>query len=249
MNKPIVETSPPTLTEGKLRRNVTRGLLACLLLFGCGILLTTGGKLAPLQSWLNQAGMGAPVLFVLVAIVLMSVIMPKTFVSISAGALFGTTRGAFLVTIIAVSAALINYFIGRWCLSQWIDRRLNQNTAERAKWPKVLRDLASEGNLGFHLLFRFAPIPSMIVNYSMGAANARLAPFLTGALVGVLPQLLWVHGGTLAQINQPADIGNWRLASTAVSILAAIAVSILLPRQVMRRIEKESNGKESTNTG
>ena len=116
-----------------------------------------------------------------------------------------------------------------------------QKTGTRANWAKALRDLASEGGLGFHLLFRFAPIPSMLVNYSMGAANARMMPYTIAAAIGVLPQLLWVHGGTIATmdlaVNQTSPIGAWRPITAGVSILAAIAISIVIPRQVMRRID------------
>ncbi|QDT08715.1 TVP38/TMEM64 family protein [Planctomycetes bacterium K23_9] len=240
MNKLIAEISPAS-DPTRLRRKFARWLFLCCLLFIGVTLVATGGKLTSLQSWLNEAGMKAPVLFVLAAIVLMSVILPKTLVSISAGALFGTATGAWLITIIAVTAAAINYVIGRWCLSVWIDEKVDRRPASQAIWPRVLRDLATHGGLGFHLMFRFAPIPSMIVNYSMGASKARVTPFLVGALVGVLPQLLWVHGGTLANESQAADIGSWQFISAAVSILAAIAISVLVPREVMRRIEIENS--------
>ena len=212
----------------------------CLAIIALAVLLATTNFrvfLETMQAWLQQAGGGAPVAFVLIAIIAMSIVLPKTMVSISAGALFGFGSGACMVTIIALSTAVLNYAIGRWILSNKIEGRIQQMKSHGTSWPRALHELASEGGLRFHLLFRFAPIPSMIVNYSMGAAKARFIPFWISALIGVLPQLLWVHSGTLASQNPAEDAATWRWATALLSLVAAIAISILIPRQVMRKIE------------
>jgi uncharacterized membrane protein YdjX (TVP38/TMEM64 family) len=241
MNKPIAFTP----YSSRLPRSIIF-ILCAIVSVSCLILIGVGTSLSSIQAWLRTVSVeapiwAAPILFVAISIVLMSLVVPKTVVSVTAGALFGTQLGGLLVTIIALSAAALNFVIGRWCFAQLIDRRIQVAVDSGANWPRALRELASEGGLGFHLLFRFAPIPSMIVNYSMGAANARMVPYLLGAAIGVLPQLLWVHGGTIATVDPVGDqnslVSAWRPITAGVSILAAIAISVLIPKQVMRRIE------------
>ncbi|NND97910.1 MAG: VTT domain-containing protein [Pirellulaceae bacterium] len=215
-----------------------RFLLPAALVICGALLIASGVDLRSLQSWLKQAGPGAPILFVLLGITLMSVLLPKTMVSISAGALFGFALGSVLMVVIAFFAALLNYAIGRWWLADSIQRQFAGDTAPPG-WARAVRDLAAEAGLGFHLLIRCVPIPSMVISYSMGAASARLVPFLVAATLGVIPQLLWVHGGSLASLapESAADPRHW--AGPVVSIIAAIAFGYIVPREAVRRIRDQ----------
>jgi uncharacterized membrane protein YdjX (TVP38/TMEM64 family) len=223
-------------------RQSFRFLVPTLLLFCAALLMFFGVDGRDLQEWLRRAGPWAPTAFIFAGIAMMSVLVPKTLVSIAAGALFGTLLGSFLMLIIAVFAAALNYAIGRWWLHDSIDKRLataGQKSGET--WTRAVRDAASEAGFCFHFLVRLTPIPTTLISYAMGASGSRIRPFLMAAAVAVIPQALWVHSGTAATLMHQPGAPALRWASIVVSVTAAIAISILIPRVAIRRAQSLSN--------
>lgn len=172
----------------------------------------------------------------------MSAVMPKTAVSITAGALFGTTLGSGLMVVIAVIAAWLNYVIGRWWLSGSVERRLQDDTStagdDRRKWMLALAEVAGGAGFGLHLLIRLSPVPTMVISYCMGAVGARRLPYLLAAAAAIVPQILWVHGGATATAIHGPDTSALRWISGGLSIAVAVFVTIILPREAMKRLEQ-----------
>lgn len=186
-----------------------RLLLVGALLLGSGALLACSGfDRGHVQNWLDQAGPWVPVAFLFGGIASMSLLVPKTVVSVAAGALFGTTLGCLLMLIIAVAAAALNYAIGR----RWLHASLSHASATGvpqtaamwlqtpAMWLRAVQGVAAEAGFRFHFLVRLTPIPTTLISYAMGASGSRVRPFLLAAAVAVIPQSLWVHGGTAATL-------------------------------------------------
>ena len=197
---------------------------------------------AKAQAWIHQLGLDpssfkARLFFFLIAVVFVSLVLPKTVLSITSGALFGTWVGGVMVALVSVSAAAINYALARWWLGNRVIERLEKD-AEANPLIAAISDLARNAGYGFHTLVRLAPIPSMVINYSMGAFCARMKPFFTAVIIGVFPQLLWVHGGTIASSQ---SISPFRWVSATVSILAAIMIAVIIPRKVAARIKDLQN--------
>jgi uncharacterized membrane protein YdjX (TVP38/TMEM64 family) len=215
-------------------RVVLPGLLIC-----CGAaLLLSDFDTGDLQNWLHRAGPWAPTAFIFAGITLMSVLVPKTVVSIAAGAFFGTSLGVLLMLIVAVMAAALNYAIGRWWLHDSIDQKLNTiSSRDRDLWARAVRDTARDAGFGFHFLMRLTPLPTTLISYGMGASGSRLRPFLIAAAVAVIPQALWVHSGTAAALWSQPDASALQWSSVVVSVTAAIAISVVVPRVAIRRIE------------
>ena len=91
-------------TGGKyvsLRSLVPLALLAC----GTGLVMI-GFRFSDLREALSRYGEWTPLLFVICGVAAMTVLVPKTAVSLSAGAIFGTLLGGFLMLLIAVAAAI-----------------------------------------------------------------------------------------------------------------------------------------------
>ncbi|MGI9471559.1 MAG: VTT domain-containing protein [Rubripirellula sp.] len=177
--------------------------------------------------------------FILAGVIALTVLVPKTAVSVAAGALFGTLVGGALMLAIAVIAAAVNYHIGRWWLHDSIDRKLADagGDSQHQRWFHAIRDVASEAGFRFHFLIRLTPIPTTLISYAMGASGSKTKPFLLAAAAAVLPQLLWVHGGTAASLIDEPAVPVLRWCTVAVSILAGIAISVLVPKMAFRRIE------------
>ena len=234
-----------TIDDRQSQRFVVPALLLC-----CGgLLIYLDLDVRDLQAWLGQAGPWAPIAFVLAGVLLMTVLVPKTVVSIAAGALLGTSVGSLAMLIIAVSAAALNYSIARWWLFESISRKISETEQYGgAAWMRAVRDLAADAGFRFHLLVRLAPIPTTLISYTMGASGSKLRPFLLAAAVAVIPQILWVHGGTAATMIDDPNVSGLRWVSIVVSVLAAIAISVMVPHEAMKRVRQRNRQAWKTPT-
>lgn len=226
-------------TKFSNRRTLLRRWLPVIPI-ACGISLMasgidTGRQQESLRHILAQADSWAPLLFVIIAVLALTVLIPKTAVSLTAGALFGTAAGCLLMLLVAVTAAAINYAIGRWWLHAKVDRALDARG--RGTWTRAVRDMAAEAGCGFHFLLRLTPLPTAVISYAMGASGSRFFPFLVGAAGSIIPQSLWVHGGTAVTAAGETGAGPLRWLGIVVSVVAAIAIGIVVPPLAMRRIE------------
>lgn len=215
------------------RLAVILSLFIGILLFAWKLDATT------MESWITAQASMASAWFVVVGVIMMSTFVPKTAVAVSAGALFGTTTGFLLLVVIATLAAMINYALGRWWFHGFDNRRAKQTsrTNRRTAWTKVIREMAAEAGVGGHLLVRLSPIPTMLISYTMGASGARVGPYMIAAVLAVIPQAIWVHSGstTMASLTTPST-NLWAVVSMVVAVVIAITLSILIPREAMRRL-------------
>ena len=220
-------------------------MLSGLILLLAGVFWATGWaagglNLEPLQQWLDSMGRWAPMLFVLISIAMMSTVAPKTAISVLAGILFGTALGSLLMLMIAVSAAGLNYAIGRYCLrgTALVMLGCDDNTSRpENNWRRVVMEMAAEAGFGLHLLIRLSPVPTMVISYTMGALHGRLAPYLSAAAVAILPQVLWVHSGSAAMEIHSSGSSTLRWMNVGLSVLVALLISILVPQQARRRMQ------------
>ncbi|MFK8113434.1 MAG: TVP38/TMEM64 family protein [Rubripirellula sp.] len=205
------------------------------------MLLWNGFDPRELQEWFQDLGPWAPVLFAVLGIAAMTVLIPKTLVSITAGALFGTGVGSALMLLVAIMAAALNYSIGRWWLHDSITRRLSrpqsEATTDSFTWLQAVAGVAADAGFQFHLLIRLLPIPTTLISYTMGATGSKKRPFFLAAAVAVIPQMLWVHGGTAASMIDEPSGSRLRWLSIFVSIFAAVAISLIVPKQAMKRVQ------------
>ncbi|HBV64646.1 MAG TPA: DedA family protein [Rhodopirellula sp.] len=218
-------------------RYISLRFLVPLALITCGLsLVMSGFQFSDLRHQLERHGEWTPVLFMLCGVAAMTVLVPKTAVSLSAGAIFGTLTGGVLMLFIAVIAASLNYCIARW----WLHEAICTKLAREQQNPSfhrlhTIRSLAADAGFLFHLMVRLTPIPTTLISYTMGASGSRLAPFLLAAAVAVVPQLLWVQSGASAAIiaNGSASTIHWIVVITSVA--AAILTSILVPKLALRQ--------------
>ena len=211
---------------------------AALIVIGA-VVMAWGLDLQSRSVWIARSGTLAPLLFVISSVIMMTLFLPKTAVSLTAGALFGTLLGSVLLAIVAVIAALLNYGMGRWWLQASVARRVMAN---QAGWLAALRATAGDAGLGLHLLVRLCPIPTTVISYSMGAAGARLKPFLSAAFLAVAPQTLWVHSGAAATSAASSDGNLARWLGAVISLGVACMMSVVVPREALRRIREAQAG-------
>lgn len=235
-------------TLASTQRLLIRSAIPASLVVTGLLLLCVGMDADAVTSWLHDFGNAAPLVFVVIGVVFMSILVPKTFVSIAAGALFGTGMGTALMLVTAVTAAIINYAIGRWWLggsvSTWLQR---DDSDPRQELIRMGGLVTKDAGWFVHLLFRLTPVPTMVISYLMGACHARVIPFVAAAAIAIIPQSLWVHGGTAVRLVDDADAGRLHWAGVAISIIAAIAIGVLVPRLAIARLQSERVEDPNTN--
>ncbi|MAI72123.1 MAG: hypothetical protein CMM01_14600 [Rhodopirellula sp.] len=210
-----------------------------LSLITCGLsLLMSGFEFSDLRNELARDGEWTPVLFMLCGVAAMTVLVPKTAVSLSAGAIFGTLTGGTLMLFIAVIAASLNYCIARWWLHEAICTKLARERQNRSSNRlRAIHNLAADAGFLFHLMVRLTPIPTTLISYTMGASGSRLGPFLSAAAVAVGPQLLWVQSGASAAIIADGSASTTHWVAVIASVVAAILTSILVPKMALQQIK------------
>jgi uncharacterized membrane protein YdjX (TVP38/TMEM64 family) len=242
------DSIPPADESLWLRRRPLRFLIPAFVLIGGAGLVWLGVDIGQIRRWLESIGPWAPLAFVLISIVLMSFLLPKTAVSLMAGALFGFALGSVLMVLIAVSAAALNYAIGRWWLHdsilETLRRKDQQSDDLHPTWIHAVRDLAADAGFGFHLLIRLSPVPTMVISYSMGAVGSRVRPYLLAAAVAIVPQSLWVYSGSAAATMSDPAASPLRWVSAIVSLLVAIWISIIVPREAMKRLRASDSAHQ-----
>lgn len=216
-------------------RRLRRFLIPVTLVLLIALLMRANADTAVTQDWLATAGPAAPVGFIAAGVLLMSCFVPKTAMSVSAGMLFGTWMGGCLLTLIAVIAAALNFAIGRCWLRRSLDDHLSRR---RDGLASELQQKSADAGFGVHLLLRLSPLPTTVVSYSMGASGARFRPFIAAALIGAAPQWLWVHSGAATASAGAAPDSTTRWVVAAMSMSAALVISLLVSRTARRWIKR-----------
>lgn len=233
MSSSLSEPIPTDSIAKPRTRLLLRGLLPVLIVTTALGLFIAGWRPTDAITVAARLGPAAPVAFLFVGALMMSMLVPKTIVSLSAGALFGIPLGALTLSITAVVAAAVNFSIGRWWLGDWVAGRQGQ------RWT-VARGLADDATFFTHLLFRLSPVPTSAISYSMGAANARVKPFLLAAAVGSIPQWMWVWCGAATNAamqsssTEQTNTSGW--IGVLISATAAIGLAGILPQLASKQI-------------
>lgn len=210
-------------------------------------ILGLGFNVGWMQSQLEQTGPWGPFFFVAIATCLMSLCIPKTAVSLTAGAMFGVAQGMALLMVVVTLAATSNYCIAyAWfgrapsgCGSSGGSRPSPQRKPD--SFAAAIMAVAAKAGFWMHTLVRLSPVPTMVISYGMGAVQARFAPYIVAAMLASIPQVLWVHSGAKASqvaasqlTTSPADSTQW--LGLAVSLGVAVIATIAIAREAKRQL-------------
>jgi len=122
--------------------------------------------------------------------------------TILAGALFGTLTAVLLVSFASSIGALFAFFLGRYVMRDWLERRYEKQLSE------LNREILRRGAYYLFIL-RFVPIfPLFIINFGSGLTRMRPATYYGVSQLGMLPgQVLFAAAGSgLAQLELDAEV-------------------------------------------
>jgi len=195
-------------------------LLAAMVVAALVIAVTTDGfSLEGVRGTIDELGMSAPLVYVLLYGVVTVLLFPGTPFTVGAGLLFGPVVGSATAlvgaTLGATCSFLVGRVIGRSAVEQLAGRRV-----------QAIDDFLSSRGFIAILMVRLIPLfPFNVVNLVCGVTALRLRDYVLGTAIGIIPGtvLLAALGGSIDDPTSPVFLGALAgfVALTVISGLAA----------------------------
>ncbi len=176
----------------------------------------------PLEVWINDAGVLAPVLFILIYALATVLFLPGSVITLAGGALFGPVLGTFYNLTGATLGAVLAFLISRYIASDWI--------ADKAggRVKQLINGVEGEG-WRFVAFVRLVPLfPFNLLNYALGLTKIRFLHYLIATYVFMLPgAIAYTY---LGYAGREAIGGGEGLIQKILIAFALLAVVAFLPR-------------------
>ncbi|MFI9527513.1 TVP38/TMEM64 family protein [Micromonospora rosaria] len=190
------------------------------MLAGFGLLLLVVPLPAPgeLPGLAERLGPFAPVAAIVGGALLLVALVPRTFVTLATGAVFGPLTGALYALGAALLAAVLGFAIGRLLGREFVAERVRGRLARLDRW------FARQSVLGV-MTVRLLPIAGFgLVSYGYGTTGARVLPYLVGSVLASAPTAFG-YAAVGASVTTPGGV-DWYAATPAALGLVASAVLI-----------------------
>jgi uncharacterized membrane protein YdjX (TVP38/TMEM64 family)/rhodanese-related sulfurtransferase len=177
-----------------------------------------------LEAWINDAGVLAPIVFMLIYALATVLFLPGSVITLAGGALFGPVLGTFYNLTGATLGAVLAFLISRYLASDWIADK----TGGRVR--QLINGVEGEG-WRFVAFVRLVPLfPFNLLNYALGLTKIRLLHYLIASYVFMLPGT--VAYTYLGYAGREAIGGGEGLIRKILIALALLAVVAFLPRVI-----------------
>jgi uncharacterized membrane protein YdjX (TVP38/TMEM64 family) len=210
--------------------------IICILATGAGVYLLADIDQQQLQTWLKQAGIWAPLIYILLYTLGTILILPSTPLNLSGGAIFGIWWGTMWTTIAAVIAAVVAFTFTRTIGRDVVAKKF------AGKWEAIDGEMR-QGGLFYMFAIRLLPlIPYGLVNFTAGLTGIRFKDYFIGTLLGTVPGILpfVMMGAGLRSLKQ-GDILPLTFALALTGMLVGVATWYRRRRQSPQKelLEKE----------
>ena len=180
---------------------------------------------AALQSWVQGAGIAAPLLFMLIYAVATVLFLPGSVLTLAGGALFGPVLGTFYNLTGATLGATLAFLIARYLASDWVAGKAGGRV-------KQLIDGVENEGWRFVAFVRLVPLfPFNLLNYALGLTRLKFSHYLIATYVFMLPgAIAYTY---LGYAGREAVAGGEGLIHKSLLALALLAVAAFLPRLIV----------------
>jgi len=181
---------------------------------------------AAVENWIQNAGVLAPLVFMLVYAVGAVLFLPGTVLTLAGGALFGPVLGTFYNLTGATIGATLAFLVSRYLASDWVADR----TGGRLK--QLINGVETEG-WRFVAFVRLVPLfPFNLLNYALGLTRIRFSHYVLATYICMLPgAFAYTY---LGYAGREAVGGGEGLIQKALLALTLLAVVAFLPRLIGR---------------
>jgi len=223
-------------------RPIAIKVLWAVLAFGLLALVgkLVGSHIPQAEEWIGQQGAWAPLAYVLIYCLCVSLFVSVDVLSFAAGVMFGLWWG-FLYAYIGtfLSGALI-FFIAHHVAQARVDRFIQQH-------PKLSKmdDATSKHGFRIMFLFRLTPLPFAPLSYAFARTRAPFVAYVFGCAGMFLTNFISVYYGYVAQHMGKLTSGSERLPSLHyfgmfAIMLLSIVLTVIIAR-VARKVIKEAS--------
>ena len=182
----------------KLKKSIVLLTIVCIIATGIGVVIVGGIDRSQLQIWLEQMGVFAPIIYILLYTIATLLILPSTPLNLTGGAFFGIWWGTLWTTIAALVAAIAAFIFTRTVGREFISKKL------AGRWDAIDAEIR-QGGLFYMFAIRLLPIiPYGIVNFVAGLTSIEFKDYLLGTLLGTLPGVLpfVMMGAGISELSQ-----------------------------------------------
>jgi uncharacterized membrane protein YdjX (TVP38/TMEM64 family)/rhodanese-related sulfurtransferase len=136
---------------------------------------------AALEVWMQDAGVLAPVVFMLIYALATVLFLPGSVITLAGGALFGPVLGTFYNLTGATLGAVLAFLISRYIASDWVADKAGGRVRQ------LINGVEGEG-WRFVAFVRLVPLfPFNLLNYALGLTKIRFLHYLLATYVFMLP--------------------------------------------------------------
>jgi uncharacterized membrane protein YdjX (TVP38/TMEM64 family) len=200
---------------GWKRRLVRFGVLG-LIVAGLAIAAAT----LPLRSIADAVVSLGPAAAVAVAVVgglLLSVLVPRTAITIACGALLGAGIGAVTALAASIIAAIATYYAGRWAGRGALNARAGGRLARLDGW-------LNRRGLSAVLLVRLLPLaPFGLIGYAYGTTSVCRKRYLLGTTLASIPSAI-TYAVIGAAVTKPHSMSPLTIAPAFVGFALTTAI-------------------------
>jgi uncharacterized membrane protein YdjX (TVP38/TMEM64 family) len=196
-----------------------RFALLLLLLAGLGVVLLLVPRPDPtgLPRLADSLGGYAPAVAITAGALLLVALVPRTFVTLASGAIFGPLPGAAYALGAALLAAALGFAVGRLLGREFVAERVRGRLAQLDGW------FARQTVLGV-ITVRLVPIGGFgLVSYGYGTTGARLLPFLVGSVIAAAPTAFG-YAAIGAAVASPGEINWYATAPASLGLIATVVI-------------------------
>jgi uncharacterized membrane protein YdjX (TVP38/TMEM64 family) len=219
---PAVSTAPKM---GWKRRLVRFGLLA--LVVGGLAVASSVLPLREIAAMVVGLGPAAAVAIAVVGGLLLSVLVPRTAITLACGALLGPATGAATALAAAVLAAIATYAAGRWAGRGALSTRTGGRLHRLDGW-------LNRRGLSAVLLVRFLPLaPFGLIGYAYGTTSVCRKRYLLGTTLASIPSAV-TYAVIGAAVTAPGDLNPLTLAPALIGFALTTTIVVRWRRAARR---------------
>ena len=206
--------------------NIIRIIVFVFLIAGIATAITYRKhfNVTALESWLADAGIMAPLLFMGIYAISTVLLMPGSVLTIAGGVLFGPIWGTFYNLTGATIGATMAFLIARYLASDLVSRKTGG-------WLSQLVEGVEAEGWRFVAFVRLVPLfPFSLLNYALGLTRIRLFHYVVTSFVCMLPgAIAYTY---LGYAGRNAVAGGEGMIQKALLGLGLLAIVAFLPRLI-----------------
>jgi uncharacterized membrane protein YdjX (TVP38/TMEM64 family) len=210
---------------GRKQGLIRVGVLAAVI-GGLGVAAAT----LPLRDIAHSLPALGPVAAVAMAVVgglLLSVLVPRTAITLACGALLGAAQGAATALAAAVIAAIATYYLGRWAGRGALSARSGGRLERLDGW-------LNRRGLSAVLLVRFLPLaPFGLIGYAYGTTSVCRKRYLLGTTLASIPSAV-SYAVIGAAVAKPHEMSPLTLAPALIGFALTTTIVVRWKRSARR---------------